>query len=203
MLLLALMENDDFSHSDAVDATGDAVTATFEAVDALVRAHEAPSCTYVSAVVTASEVTVGWLGDSRAYWIGDDLTEQQLTVDDTVVSLLVAAGVSAEQAMADPNAHALARWVGADAEDRQPQVRTFQPDGPGAVVLCSDGLWNYRPALDGLATAVRAGPGTAGTRPAAETAQALTALALESGGHDNVTVVVVPVPITDLGSPQA
>jgi serine/threonine protein phosphatase PrpC len=31
--------------------------------------HEAPSCTFVSAVTTPGAVTVGWVGDSRAYWL--------------------------------------------------------------------------------------------------------------------------------------
>jgi serine/threonine protein phosphatase PrpC len=200
VLLVALMDEDSFPS----DATNDAVRAAFAAVDALVRPNESPSCTYVSAVVADGKVTVGWLGDSRAYWIGDDSAAQQLTIDDTVVSLLVAAGVNAEQAMADPNAHALARWVGSDAEDREPQVRTFRPEGPGAIVLCSDGLWNYRPSLDTFEAAVRTGAATPGTRSAASTAEALTTLALDSGGHDNVTVVVVPIPFTDQhGSPSA
>lgn len=182
---------------DAAAATEEAVAGAFEAVTALVRPNESPSCTYVSAVVTDTEVTVGWLGDSRAYWVGDALASEQLTADDTVVSLLIAAGISEEDALNDPAAHALARWVGADAEEREPHVRTFSPAGSGVILLCSDGLWNYLPTLSSLDAAVRADSRPPSQRSPFETAEALVALALESGGHDNVTVVAVPFPITD------
>jgi len=57
-------------------------------------------------------------------------------------------------------------------------------------MLCSDGLWNYQPdaaKLAGLAM------------PAALTdplgaAQALVTFAIESGGRDNITVVLAPFP---------
>ncbi|WP_163506651.1 protein phosphatase 2C domain-containing protein [Fodinicola acaciae] len=196
-ILLEAAAQSDF---DAEAATSEAVAAAFEAVTELKRADESPSCTYVSAVVTGTEVTVGWLGDSRAYWIGDALQSEQLTTDDTVVSLLIAAGISEEDALNDPGAHALARWVGADAEEREPHVRTCSPAGSGVIVLCSDGLWNYLPTLGSLDAAVRADPRPPSQRSPSDLVDALVALALESGGHDNVTVVAVPFPIGDGGT---
>jgi serine/threonine protein phosphatase PrpC len=90
------------------------------------------------------------------------------------------------------NAHALSSWIGADAGDVRPHVMTLEPVGPGAVVLCSDGLWNYLPEADDLAAKLSTHPGQ--VRPLAAAAD-LTELAIELGGHDNVTVVVVPVPM--------
>src|SRR5262249_23738966 len=46
-----------------------------------------PSSTFVAAVVQPEAVTVGWVGDSRAYWLPDAGTPDSpacLTVDDTL-----------------------------------------------------------------------------------------------------------------------
>jgi serine/threonine protein phosphatase PrpC len=77
---------------------------------------------------------------------------------------------------------------------------TLAPTGPGVVLLCSDGLWNYLPDASDLSAALKAtlppDPPTGTTRiPTLATAAGLTRLALELGGHDNVTVVVVPFPL--------
>lgn len=177
----------EFTPEQAEAATVDAVHASFDAVNALVRPNEAPSCTLVSAVVTPETVTIGWLGDSRAYWLGTDSEPFQLTADDTVVALLMANGLSHERAMADPNAHALARWVGPDTGDHDPHLRTFRPSGPGVVLLCSDGLWNYRPEPEALLACLNDD-----VRPLSPAADTLVTYALEAGGHDNITVVLVP-----------
>jgi serine/threonine protein phosphatase PrpC len=152
----------------------------------------APSCTFVSAVVTPGTVTVGWVGDSRAYWLAENGTptpSARLTVDDTVAAQLVAAGMAEDDAARVYNAHALSSWIGADAGEVEPHVTTLEPDGPGLVLLCSDGLWNYLPDPEDLAARL-----PAATEPMA-VATELTAAALELGGHDNITVVVIPYPL--------
>ena len=55
------------------------------------------------------------------------------------------------------------------------------------MLVCSDGLFRYRPEPDQLAGATPAGPALA-------TAQSLVALALDAGGEDNIAVAVVPFP---------
>lgn len=157
--------------------TEKAVTAANAAVAELPIRYDdtAPSCTYISAVVTADEVTIGWVGDSRAYWIG--ATEALLlTVDDA-------------------RGHALTAWLGADAGEVEPHIASYYPAEPGVVVLCSDGLWNYLGSADELADRVRP--------LAAEPLQAATELvrfAIGRGGHDNVTAVVAPLPSTSTRS---
>jgi PPM family protein phosphatase len=155
------------------------------------RRANPPCTTYVSAVVTPDAVTVGWVGDSRAYWLGDDGSAACLTVDDTLGGQLAAAGVP----MADdaPNAAALIRWLGADATDPAPHVAAFQPATPGRVIVCSDGLYRYAP--DGPDLAAITPPG-----PAIDTVRTLVKFALDAGGGDNVTVIVLPFP--PLASPR-
>ncbi|MFC7743191.1 hypothetical protein ACFQXA_22845 [Nocardiopsis composta] len=56
-------------------------------------------------------------------------------------------------------------------------------------MICTDGLWNYAPEPDGLAAVL---PG-AHTDPIGA-ARAGVRFALDSGGRDNITVVVISVP---------
>ncbi len=182
---------------DADGATHAAVARAIEVVAALADPAvpgTAPSCTYVSAVVTPTEVTVGWVGDSRVYWLaapGTDPPSRCLTVDDTVAAELVAEGMSEEEAMAVHQAHALSKWIGADAGDVEPRTLTITPGGPGMVLLCSDGLWNYLPEPAALTEALPGSPAGVDLLPAASE---LTRIALDLGGHDNITTVLVPFP---------
>ncbi len=157
-----------------------------------------PSCTYVAAVVTAQAVTIGWIGDSRAYWIPDGTPEGAapdpermppacLTTDDSLAAELISTGVPPAEAHANPQAGALVRWIGVDADDRPAKTVTIAPRHPGRLVVCSDGLSRYRPGPAELAA------DTPTDRPL-PTAQQLVRLALDAGGVDNVTVVVVPFP---------
>ncbi|MEU1787970.1 protein phosphatase 2C domain-containing protein [Streptomyces sparsogenes] len=157
------------------------------------RQQNAPACTIVSAVVTSGILTVGWIGDSRAYWVPDDRSAPpaRLTEDDSWAAQMVAAGLMSEaEAYADERAHAITGWLGADAYELDPHTASFKPDRPGVVVVCTDGLWNYAESAQEMARAV---PPDARARPM-HSARALVGHALEGGGHDNVTVAVLPFP---------
>jgi serine/threonine protein phosphatase PrpC len=146
-----------------------------------------PSCTYVSALVAPGRVTIGWVGDSRAYWVADGAA-RALTVDDTIAGQLTAAGVSRDdERYADPQAIALLRWLGADAPPAQPHIDSFTPDGPGTVVVCSDGLSRYLTDPGDLLTLA-----PTGTPP--DRATTLVRYAVDAGGIDNIAVVVIPYP---------
>jgi len=147
-----------------------------------------PASTFVCAVVSPGAVTVGWVGDSRAYWLPEgDGVAACLTVDDSVSAHFAARGVAVPDDIPDSQAGALVRWLGADATDTQPHVHTFAPPGPGRVLVCSDGLFRYRSGAAELAAATpRADP--------LATAQALVRLALDAGGQDNIAVAVLPYP---------
>ncbi len=189
VLLNAVLEG-----TDLEAATKAAVAKAIEVVSALADPAvpgTAPSCTYVSTVITAEAAVVGWVGDSRVYWLGLGGTESTvLTSDDTVAAELIAEGMAEAEALAVHQAHALSKWIGADAGEIEPGVQTFTPTGPGLVLLCSDGLWNYLPEARALTDAL---PADALTDPMSA-AKELTELALRLGGHDNITTVLVPFP---------
>lgn len=205
----------------AEEASAAGLVAASQEVRALASAQsDAPSCTYVSVVVTTDAagravVTVANVGDSRAYWLAahrpaspgtelphvseapalpsGQITGSQscrLTLDDSWAQALVQAGAMDETAaMKDPRAHTLMRWLGADA-GAQPwsasSIRTHRPTGPGTVVVCTDGLWNYFPAAADLA-------GLIADLSPARAAQTLVDRAVAAGGGDNITVAVIPV----------
>jgi serine/threonine protein phosphatase PrpC len=162
--------------------------------------ENAPAATYVSAVVTASAVSTCWLGDSRVYWLpaGQGSDPVLLTTDDSVSTELVASGRATEaEAIASPYGHVITRWLGADADSDPAHTARFEPAGSGVVLVCSDGLWNYQPDAAGLAALAM--PRALTDPPGA--AADLLAFALASGGHDNITVVLVPYPPRDPAAP--
>ncbi|QFG27475.1 serine/threonine protein phosphatase [Actinomadura sp. WMMB 499] len=213
---------------DPAEATRAAARAAALAVAALASSEDdAPSCTYVSAVTRDGTITVGWVGDSRAYWLAADDTgdadaggdggggvesgsgaggsgeagpvglaaSRRLTEDDSWAAFMVAEGALTEaEAEAHPNAHVITAWLGADAGDVAPHVATFRPSGPGTLLVCSDGLWNYFPAARDLRALLPADPAPDPAADPLGTARTLVRHALDSGGRDNITVAVVPLP---------
>jgi serine/threonine protein phosphatase PrpC len=188
-----------------VDVSKRAVHAAGRALVGLAGPEGAPAATYVSAIVSSDLVTVCWLGDSRAYWLAAngvanagpndtiDITggSRRVTRDDSLAEEIVAAGLATmDEAMASPQAHVITRWLGADLPEPEPHVEQFRPSGPGVLLLCSDGLWNYRPEAAELAAMVMP---AAQTRPL-DAAADLAKFAVDSGGLDNITVVLIPFP---------
>ncbi|MBN0046368.1 protein phosphatase 2C domain-containing protein [Streptomyces actuosus] len=193
-------------------AMHDAIVAASRAVDSLAaepataREHaphqNAPACTIVGAVVASGLLVVGWVGDSRAYWVPADrgAPAARLTEDDSWAAQMVAAGLmNAAEAYADERAHAITGWLGADAYELEPHTASFKPDRPGVVLVCTDGLWNYAETAEQMAGVL---PPDADARPL-HSAQVLVGHALDGGGHDNVTVAVVPFPAPAQGAGSA
>jgi serine/threonine protein phosphatase PrpC len=177
---------------DPEEASLAAVRQAHEAMAVLGTPSQAPSATYISAIISDTEVTVCWLGDSRAYWLAGEPEARRLTQDDSLAEELVVRGEMSEaEAMASPQAHVITRWLGADVARAVPHVTRFAPPGPGVVLICSDGLWNYQPDAAGLAGLALP---EAVTDPASA-AEALLKFALQAGGMDNITVVLAPFPL--------
>ena len=176
---------------DPAAASAGAARAAGSAVADLASAAGAPATTYASAVVDGTGVTVCWLGDSRVYWLAADVSgSRRLTTDDSLAEELVATGATVEEAMQSPQAHVITRWLGADLPEPEPHVARFEPPGQGAVLLCTDGLWNYSPEATELAAMALPG---ALTDPLAAAA-ALVKFAVDAGGADNITTVLMPFP---------
>ncbi|MBM7519466.1 protein phosphatase 2C domain-containing protein [Nocardioides nitrophenolicus] len=153
------------------------------------------SATFTAAVLEGRRITWANIGDSRSYWLPDDGTPVQLTVDDSVAQAQIASGVAREVAETGPQAHAITKWLGRDSEDQKPTVGALEVDRGGWLLACSDGLWNYASEPEALAAQVRA----AATTDPLQLALALVAFANDAGGHDNITAALARVEIPGLG----
>ncbi|MCR6690178.1 protein phosphatase 2C domain-containing protein [Cellulomonas sp.] len=180
----------------AAVAGDDAIRTTMSAAPADGAApgapDDVPSCTFVAAVLDSETLVVGWLGDSRAYWLPDAGPAEQLTADDSWAGELMLQGVPRATAETSPQAHAITRWLGPDAHDVVARTTATVVDEPGWVLVCSDGLWNYCSPAEDLSRLLRAAADRVGTAPDA-LAGALVTWANEQGGRDNVTVALARV----------
>ncbi len=155
-----------------------------------VGTDRSPSTTLVAAVTAPGHLAVAGVGDSRAYWLVDPPESSRLlTVDDSWAEEQIAGGVDPTRAYGDPEAHTITRWIGAGAGPVDVDLTIVGVSEPGLLVLCSDGLWNYFEAPERLA---REATGSTDRSPLG-IARHLMRAALRAGGHDNVTVAVLPL----------
>lgn len=163
---------------------------------------EPPSCTLVTVVADIDGATanlhVGWLGDSRAYWLANG-TATQLTRDHSWAIEQEDLG-ELEQATidADKRAHSITRWLGADSHDVTPEMKVLSLELPGLLLVCSDGLWNYAPTETDIYDLAFAGGDD--ELPLVR-AERLVAFANEQGGHDNITVAIADLKPQNTPSP--
>lgn len=168
-----------------------ALNSGFEAAHANIQRYAAEhpqfhgmgtTCTAVS--IVGNRLYFAHIGDSRLYLArGDAIT--RLTRDHSYVGRLVESGiVRSEDAESHPQRHILTAALGS-GRDVAPQI----PDEPVAVedgdtlILCSDGLW-------GLIGDQELGTVSRENSPA-EACLQMVKLALDRGGPDNITVIVL------------
>jgi serine/threonine protein phosphatase PrpC len=190
--LANLARSRDLSGSAGLQAVATAIRAGHAAVCAhqfdRQPGGEPPGTTIVVALVVRGQAVVGWVGDSRAYWVTPRGGEV-LTRDHTWLNEAVASGEWTERdAMAQPLAHALTRCLGplewGGGGTVEPDVTVREVQGPGFLVLCTDGLWNY------FATAAEIGKLVDPAMGVGEASERLVNAALAAGAHDNVTVAI-------------
>ncbi|WP_183098504.1 protein phosphatase 2C domain-containing protein [Nocardioides pelophilus] len=147
------------------------------------------SATFTVAVLEGNRISHANIGDSRCYWLPDEGEALQLTVDDSVAQAQIASGVAKEVAETGEFAHAITKWLGRDSQDFVPSVGSLEVTGPGWLLACSDGLWNYASAPEALKAQIAA----AGPVDPERLALSLVAFANAAGGHDNITAALARV----------
>jgi len=137
----------------------------------------------VAALNPYGTLIVGNVGDSRAYLLVDGVLHR-ITTDDNMAGELVANGVlTVEEARTHPGQFTLTKALGLGQRTApKATVRALQ-HAKGRLLLCTDGLSGE---LSDSGIAARLAQGS----PEAAAADLLAA-ALDRGGRDNVTVVVV------------
>ena len=196
--VLVALSSDGVGDADSEDAAlaHALVTATAEANQAVIAntavdSTNAASATFAAAVVIGDRVHFANLGDSRVYlFCGQD--RLLLSVDDSLAQAFISEGMPRAEAEALPRAHAITKWLGRDAVDVVPRTGVQQVTGPGWLVVCSDGLWNYASAPGDLALQV--GAAATESDDPVEVAGRLVVWANAQGGQDNVTVALARVP---------
>jgi PPM family protein phosphatase len=129
---------------------------------------------------------ISHVGDSRAYLLrGEEL--KPVTEDHSLVAELVRSGdLTRDQASEHPQKNLITRALG--AEDEVDVDTVVLPVEPGdRLLLCSDGLSDMIPETRMLMIL------TSNPENPERAVRALVSAALEAGGADNVTVVVVDV----------
>ncbi|QHO91878.1 serine/threonine-protein phosphatase [Actinomyces sp. 432] len=171
----------------------DAVVAAGEAVSAIPsQAANPPGATIAGAVLADLPEGRTWIvfniGDSRVYLLREDLLSQ-LSHDHSQVQDLVDAGqLTRAQAHRDSRRNVVTRALGAGLDQAAyPEVRLVPARLGDRILVCSDGLSDE---LDDGELATVLGSGLGPQR----TAEMAVAAALEAGGHDNVTALVVDLP---------
>ncbi len=151
-----------------------------------------PGTTIVAGIIHKKRLTVGWIGDSRAYWLTERGAEL-LTHDHSWVNEAIARGeVKHPSEVQGALAHTITRCLGPlergeSPTEVEPDVRGRDLVGPGLVLLCTDGLWNYAPDAEDIARVMVAAPDEGN---AAGVARLLVNYALARGGQDNVSVAI-------------
>jgi serine/threonine protein phosphatase PrpC len=134
-------------------------------------------------VMTPGQAHLGHVGDSRVYRHREDDLELLTADHSQVMELLRLRIITPEQAIDHPARYALTRSVGGDITVRV-DVRSERLEPDDVFLLCSDGLWSNVTSSE-IAQALTRGP--------AEACRRLIDLALERGGDDNASAMVIRV----------
>ncbi|WP_255579713.1 PP2C family serine/threonine-protein phosphatase [Cryobacterium sp. PAMC25264] len=148
-------------------------------------------------VSDAAQLIAFNIGDSRVYQLTSGVLEQ-VTIDHSVVQELVDAGrITREEADVHPHGNVITRAVGFH-EPPVPDYRILSLHEGLRILVCSDGLTKELTAY-GIRHFLMSNPN------ADDAVAALVTAALENGGRDNVTAIVLDVlAVDDLeGEPDA
>lgn len=151
--------------------------------------------TVVAAQLNGREYKVAWVGDARAYLWGDGL--RRLSRDHSRVQELMDAGlISDEDARLHPQRSVITRVLGGPDGTAAASEQVSGSLAPGqGLLLCSDGLTSevadeeIARVLNGDRSRQNHGQGWGQAA-----VDRLVSLALDHGGGDNVTVVLVGLP---------
>ena len=140
--------------------------------------------TVVCAIVKSNAVQYAHVGDSRIYLFHKKALFQ-LTKDHSMVQELIEQGtITEEESYSHPQKNLITRALGV-AEEVTPDCGEVALSDGDILLLCTDGLSNYVTADEIVDVLEHV--------PFYQTADALVEKALQAGGLDNITVLLVGV----------
>lgn len=149
------------------------------------RGGGAIGTTAIGLILSEPHFACLWVGDSRLYHArGGKMV--QLSRDHSLVNDLLETGqITAEQAANHPQGNVITRAVGVGETLEIDKLRgTYEPGD--RFLLCSDGLSGF---VDDAVIAQYLD-----TAPITSVCDELVQLALDGGGRDNITVIVIEIP---------
>lgn len=139
--------------------------------------------TITACLIDANELLIINIGDSRAYLLHQG-NIRQLTQDHSLVQeLLRKGGINEEQALQHPQRNMLTRALGTE-QSVEADLYRVEVAADDLLILCTDGLTRYLSPED--LTRI-----TNYTPNLDEAAQLLREKALQDGGADNITVILI------------
>ncbi len=164
-------------------------------------AQQGMGSTVVTAWIIGSRLYTATVGDSRIYFLRDGIL-QQISIDHTWVQEAIDHDIiQPNQARDHPQAHVLRRYIGAQRQT-EPDLRLRLKDGESdresqanqglklqsgdMLLLCTDGLTDLINDDEIQQVLIENDP--------LQAVERLTDWALERGGHDNITIVILEVP---------
>ncbi len=139
--------------------------------------------TVVAGIVTAHEVVVVHIGDSRLYRFRDGrickITEDHSFVAEMVKNKII----TAEEALTHPFSHIISRSIGPN-DKIDPEFSVHERKDGDGLLLCSDGVTNY---ISDLELQER----FAQEKTPHSIVNSLLKMSLKRGGEDNITLICI------------
>ncbi len=103
--------------------------------------HEGMGSTLIMAWIANGELTLTWIGDSRAYRFNPATGLEPLSRDHSYVQELANKGIiTYEQTFEHPQGNIITRSLGDTSQKAKPESRLFKVHDKDIILLCSDGL---------------------------------------------------------------
>ncbi|NWF64312.1 MAG: serine/threonine-protein phosphatase [Chloroflexi bacterium] len=150
--------------------------------------REAPGSgtTITAALALGQQVTIGHVGDSRAYAVYQDGRIEPLTRDHSLVKRLEELGhLSKDEVESFPHRNVLIRALG-QGETLEADIFTVPFPQPGYLMICSDGLWGVVNEKD-IVRILNEAP------TLSRACQGMVEAANAAGGPDNISVILAQI----------
>ena len=140
--------------------------------------------TLTCALILGDKVTIGHVGDSRAYFLFPDGRTTRISQDHSLVQRMVDLNeITEEEALAHPNRNVLLRALG-QSDPVRPDIQTHQIPRMGSLLLCSDGLWGVVSDNEINQIAIQ-------SEDLSVACHQMVQAANKAGGPDNISVILV------------
>lgn len=140
--------------------------------------------TIVAMLLSGTSYQIAWVGDSRAYKINTAI--EQITTDHSMIQELVDQGIISKKSAQDhPNRNVLTRALGGidDSVDLLGSL-SGELKEKESLLMCSDGLHS-------LVSNGRIGRVVTQSKGPQAAARKLLKLALDAGGTDNISIIII------------